>query len=59
MKTFFLILTTSILISACSGSPPKANEPTGKWEQVNSSHYYEENANKVIPTNKGGNNEVF
>lgn len=54
MKKLILIIATSLFLSACSGSPPKPNEPTGKWEQVNSSHYYEENANKVIPTNKGG-----
>ncbi|MEE6032859.1 MULTISPECIES: hypothetical protein [Avibacterium] len=50
MKTLFLILTTSLLLSACSGSPPQPNEPKGKWYQINSSHYYEENANKTITT---------
>jgi len=49
MKTLFLIITTSLLLSACS-SPPQPNEPKGKWYQINSSHYYEENANKTITT---------
>lgn len=49
MRTLFLIITTSLLLSACS-SPPQPNEPKGKWYQINSSHYYEENANNTITT---------
>lgn len=50
MKRLILIITTSLFLSACSGSPPKPNEPKGNWHQINSSHYYEENANKTINT---------
>lgn len=56
MKALFLILSTTLFISACSSSPPQANEPKGKWQQVNSSHYYIENANKTVTPNKKGVN---
>lgn len=42
MKKLILIITTSILLSACS-SPPKVKEPSGKWIQINNPQYYQEN----------------
>ena len=42
MKKLILIITTSILLAACS-SPPKVKEPSGKWIQINNPQYYHEN----------------
>ena len=41
MKKLILIITTSILLAACS-SPPKVKEPSGKWIQINNPQYYQE-----------------
>lgn len=41
-----------IFLSACSGSPPGTKEPKGNWVQINSSHYYQENAKPTINKDK-------
>lgn len=44
MKTLLCILTASLFLTACSSTPPQPKEPKGKWQQINSAHYYIDNA---------------
>lgn len=35
MKKLIAVLTTAILVTGCSSSPPKPPQPSGEWVPVN------------------------